>query len=104
MGLYLGFTLGVAVWPRLPALARKLARNPRWVAAFMVPMVIDWALWANTSASRFVTGALAAFPVALLALLALAEADADGTDNGGREAGIGGNEELRELRRKDERP
>lgn len=73
MGLYVGFTLGIAAWPRLPALAHKLAANPRWVAAFLVPLGIDWALLANTAASRFTTGALAAFPVALLALMALAE-------------------------------
>ena len=75
MGLYLGFTIGVAAWPRLPALACKLVANPRWVAAFLAPLAIDWALFANTAASRFTTGALASFPVALLALLALADSN-----------------------------
>ena len=71
-GLYVGFTLGVALWPHLPALAAKLAARPRWVAAFMVPLAIDYVL-DNTAASRFATGLVAAFPAALLPLLALAE-------------------------------
>ena len=73
-GLYLGFVLGAASWPRLPRLAARLAASPRWVLAFMIPLGIDWAV-ANTAASRFATGLLAAFPVALLALLALANSN-----------------------------
>ena len=72
-GLYIGFTLGVASWPWLPALAARLAANPRWVALFFVPMLIDWGLVPNTGASRFATGLVAAFPAALLPLLVLAE-------------------------------
>lgn len=71
-GLYLGFTLGVAAWPHLPRLAGALAGQPRWVAAFMAPLVID--VWVeNTAVSRFATGLAAAFPCALLPLLAIAE-------------------------------
>ena len=73
MGLYLGFTLGIAVWPLLPALARRLAANPRCVAACLIPLGIDWALLENTAASRFATGMVASFPVALLALIAVAQ-------------------------------
>lgn len=71
-GLYLGFMLGVALWPHLPRLAAKLAARPRWVAVFMVPLAVDVVV-DNTPASRFATGLLAAFPAALLPLLALAE-------------------------------
>ena len=71
-GLYIGFTLGVAIWPWLPRLATMLAQRPRWVAVFMVPLAID-VLMANTALSRFATGLVAAFPCGLLPLLALAE-------------------------------
>lgn len=71
-GLYLGFTLGVAAWPHLPRLARALAARPRWVLVFMVPLAVD--VWVdNTALSRFATGLVAAFPCALLPLLAIAE-------------------------------
>ena len=71
-GLYLGFTLGVAAWPHLPRLARALAARPRWVLVFMVPLAVD--VWvANTALSRLATGLVAAFPCALLPLLAIAE-------------------------------
>ena len=72
-GLYAGFTLGVLVWPWLPTLAARLAANSRWVAVFFVPVLLDWAIAWNTSGTRFVTGAVASFPVALLPLLALGE-------------------------------
>ncbi|MCY3811704.1 MAG: DUF2085 domain-containing protein [Gammaproteobacteria bacterium] len=71
-GLYLGFTLGVVAWPHLPRLARALAERPRWVLVFMVPLAVD--VWVeNTALSRFATGLVAAFPCALLPLLAIAE-------------------------------
>lgn len=71
-GLYLGFTFGVAAWPRLPHLASRLAAKPRWIAVFFVPLLIDVAIVPNTAMSRFATGLVAAFPVALLPLLAFA--------------------------------
>ena len=71
-GLYLGFTLGVAAWPHLPRLAGALAARSRWVAVFMVPLAID-VLVENTALSRFATGLVAAFPCALLPLLAIAD-------------------------------
>ena len=73
MGLYLGFTLGVATWPLLPALAHRLAANPRCVVVCFIPLGIDWALLENTAMSRFATGVVASFPVALLALIAIAQ-------------------------------
>lgn len=72
-GLYVGFALGILVWPWLPSLASRLAANPRWIAVFLVPLAIDWALVVNTSATRFVTGLVAAFPVALLPLVAFTQ-------------------------------
>ena len=71
-GLYVGFTLGVAAWPHLPRLADALAARPRWILAFMAPLAVDLMV-ANTAATRFVTGFVAAFPCALLPLLAIAD-------------------------------
>ena len=72
-GLYVGFTAGVLVWPWLPILAARLAANPRWVGVFLLPLAVDWAIVVNTPASRFVTGLVAAFPVALLPLVAFTQ-------------------------------
>ena len=72
-GLYMGFALGVLVWPWLPMLAARLAAKPRWVGVFLLPLAIDWAIVVNTPASRFVTGLVAAFPVALLPLVAFTQ-------------------------------
>lgn len=72
-GLYLGFALGVASWSSFPAAAARLLARPRWILAFSAPLAIDALLVANTAASRFGTGVLAAFPVALLALVAAAQ-------------------------------
>lgn len=71
-GLYVGFTLGVALWPHLRGAAARLDANPRWIAAFFVPLLVD-VLVGNTPMSRFATGLVAAFPVALLPLLAIRE-------------------------------
>ena len=71
-GLYLGFTLGVAAWPHLPRVAARLAKQPRWILVFMVPLVIDVML-DTTALIRFATGSAAAFPCGLLPLLAIAE-------------------------------
>lgn len=95
-GLYVGFTLGVALWPCLPALAERLAQRPAWILAGAIPLAADaligylpafsgnFANFGNTPSSRFATGALAAFPVALLPLLALSE----------RRAGAGAESDL----------
>ena len=71
-GLYVGFTLGVALWPYLRRMAARLSANPRWIAAFFAPLLVD-VLVGNTPMSRFTTGLVAAFPVALLPLLAIGE-------------------------------
>lgn len=72
-GLSVGFTLGIALWPSIPKLAGRLAAKPRLLGFFFVPLVVDWLVVENTAGSRFVTGAIAAFPVALLPLLAIAQ-------------------------------
>ena len=72
-GLYVGFAVGVLAWPWLPTLATRLAANPRWVAVFLIPLAIDWAIVVNTPATRFATGLIAAFPVALLSLVAFTQ-------------------------------
>lgn len=69
-GLYLGFALGVVLWPHLPPAWRAMAQRPAWLAACLALPLIDWSL-PNSPASRFGTGLIAAFPVGLLALLAL---------------------------------
>jgi len=70
-GLYLGFVLGIAIWPSFPTAASRLLARPRVILLFAAPLAIDALLIANTAASRFVTGLVAAFPVALLALAAV---------------------------------
>lgn len=77
-GLYVGFTLGIALWPHLHRMAARLRANPRWIAAFFAPLLID-VLMGNTPMSRFTTGLVAAFPVALLPLLAIDELQARST-------------------------
>ncbi len=71
-GLYVGFTLGIASWPHLRTAAAWLRANPRRVVVFSAPLVVD-VMVANTPLSRFATGLIASFPVALLPLLALSE-------------------------------
>lgn len=77
-GLYVGFALGVALWPHLRGMAARLSANPRWIAAFFAPLLVD-VLVGNTPMSRFTTGLVAAFPVALLPLLAIGEWQARST-------------------------
>lgn len=72
-GLYMGFAAGLLVWPWLPVIAARLAANPRWVVVFLLPLAIDWAIVVNTPESRFATGLVAAFPVALLPLVAFTQ-------------------------------
>lgn len=77
-GLYVGFALGVVLWPHLRAATAWLSGNPRWVAVFFAPLLVD-VLLGNTPLSRFATGIVAAFPVALLPLLAAGELRRGGT-------------------------
>ena len=69
-GLYVGFALGVAACPHLPAGVGRMATRPAWLATCLALLALDWAL-PNSAGSRFATGLLAAFPVGLLAHSAL---------------------------------
>ncbi len=77
-GLYAGFTLGLLLWPTWARPARRLLEAPRWLLLPAVPMLVDVVLPFNTAASRSATGFVAAFPVSLLALAALAQLTAPG--------------------------
>jgi uncharacterized membrane protein len=72
-GLYLGFALGIVSWPAFPAAAARLLARPRWIVALSAPLALDAVLLVNTGASRFGTGLLAAYPLALLALAAASQ-------------------------------
>jgi uncharacterized membrane protein len=66
LGLYLGLGLGLLTLPLFPRLAGFIENNPRILLATTLPLLIDVALIGiNTPASRFATGVLASFPVAL---------------------------------------
>ena len=62
-GLYLGFSLGIALWPAFPAPAGRLLARPRVILLFAIPLAIDALLITNTASSRFLTGLVASFPV-----------------------------------------
>ena len=72
-GLYLGFALGIAFWPSFSAPAGRLLARPRMILLFAIPLAIDAVVIANTATSRFITGLVASFPVALFALAAIAQ-------------------------------
>ncbi len=72
LGIYVGFAAGLALLPAWRALTRFLLANPRRVAFFLVPMVLDVVL-GNTPESRLLTGFAAAFPVALFVKVAAAQ-------------------------------
>jgi uncharacterized membrane protein len=72
-GLYLGFALGIALWPAFPAAADRLLARPRAILLFTIPLALDALAFANTPASRFTTGLVSAFPIALFALAAIAQ-------------------------------
>ncbi len=65
-GFYVGFTLGMIVLPLLRPARDWLLEKPRRILLFLTPAAIDWLLPMNTPASRFLTGVLAAAPIAVL--------------------------------------
>ncbi len=73
-GFYVGFTLGLAVLPRVRRFRDWLLDRPRRILLFLAPTAIDWLLlpW-NTAASRFATALLAAAPIAVLVWAAVRE-------------------------------
>lgn len=70
-GFYVGFTLGLAVLPWIRPARDWLLEKPRRVLFFLAPAAIDWLLPINTPASRFLTGMLAAAPIAVLVWAAI---------------------------------
>jgi uncharacterized membrane protein len=70
LGLYIGFWTGVFLFPWLTSASRQLIRQPKWIVIFFLPLGVD-VLVNNTVLSRFATGFLAGFPVALFVWLAV---------------------------------
>ncbi|HEX8069418.1 MAG TPA: DUF2085 domain-containing protein [Pyrinomonadaceae bacterium] len=63
LGVYAGFALGVLCYPLVRPLARADVPARRWLVLALVPTGVDFllgvtGLWANTHASRALTGAL----------------------------------------------
>ncbi|MFZ0428868.1 MAG: DUF2085 domain-containing protein [Acidobacteriota bacterium] len=71
LGLYSGFLIGACFLPCLGGLSRRLEAHPRLLVLFFVPMFLDLVVWQNTMTSRWLSGAVAAFPLALFVRLAL---------------------------------
>ena len=69
-GIYIGFWLGLTLLPFWPGFVLRLLDRPRLVLWFFLPLGIDFLLQ-NNPASRFLTGALGGFPVALFAWVAV---------------------------------
>ena len=62
-GLYMGFAVGVLVYPLARSLRELETPRRLWLLAACVPLLVDWALgffgfWENTHLSRSSTGAL----------------------------------------------
>jgi uncharacterized membrane protein len=68
-GLYCGFWLGLVLLPLVPRLYTRLLKRPRLVLLFMIPMILDL-LANNTHASRYFSGLIASFPVAIFVWVA----------------------------------
>jgi uncharacterized membrane protein len=71
-GLYCGFLLGFIIFPLIPRFCRTLLRRPRLIILFAVPMGVDL-LIENTLASRYLSGLIASFPIALFVWIAVEE-------------------------------
>jgi uncharacterized membrane protein len=69
-GLYFGFWFGLLLVPSLKTFTRLFLAHPRLLVLFGLPMAIDLLL-ANSAASRFISGTVASFPVALLVWVAV---------------------------------
>jgi uncharacterized membrane protein len=69
-GLYFGFWAGLLLIPTLKTFARHFLAHPRLLILFGLPMAIDLLL-SNSATSRFVSGTVASFPVALLVWVAV---------------------------------
>ena len=70
-GLYLGFLSGAVVLPLTKRFSNVLESRPRLMLLFFLPMACDLLAWENTILSRFLSGFVAALPVALFVYLAV---------------------------------
>jgi uncharacterized membrane protein len=71
LGLYSGILIGACLLPFLRSLSRRLLAQPRLLLLFSIPMFLDLTVWKNTMTTRWVSGVLATFPIALFVRLAL---------------------------------
>lgn len=62
LGIYLGFGIGLFLFPVLPALTRLLLSKPRLLVLFFLPLGLN-VLMQNAPWDRFLTGLAAGFPV-----------------------------------------
>lgn len=69
LGIYVGFWAGLIALPLARRLSALLLSRPRLLLLFFLPMFVN-VLLQNQPYSRFLTGALAGFPVALFAWMA----------------------------------
>ena len=77
-GIYAGFAACALAYPLVRGLRRTDAPARKWLALAFVPTAVDFALnvtglWANTHASRALTGAIAGAGAAFFALPGLVE-------------------------------
>ncbi len=76
LGIYLGFAAGLLLVGCRLRIWRALHRQPRLLILFWIPLAVDALLLPNTWWSRFLTGWLAAFPVAFFVQLAVEQLSA----------------------------
>jgi len=58
--------MGLLIIPHIPFLSSRLARRPRLILWFFLPMAVDLLLFGiNTHWSRMITGAIASFPISV---------------------------------------
>jgi len=73
-GLYIGFLIGLLVLPHLRTVSCRLAKRPRIILIFLAPMALDLMFPSlNTHWTRFITGALASFPVSVFVWWGIAQ-------------------------------
>ena len=94
-GIYAGFAAGALLYPLARGLRRADAPARRWLLLALLPTALDFllnfaGLWANTHASRALTGAIAGAGAAFFALPGLVELGRSIGRRGGRTSIVGG--------------
>ncbi len=70
-GLYVGAVIGLIVVPFWTSGRNYILEQPRRILIFIVPLALDWALVdLNQPSTRFLSGMLAAMPLAALVFIA----------------------------------